>query len=186
MKAILSAAVMAAASITGAAHAAPVNDLIENAIALGSTTTIIGGTTIDATTDIGAPFAGTPVTSPGVWYTTVGNGSDFTVSTCNAATFDTKISVYADYDGSNLSSLTPIAGQDDVAGCLGFTTEFDFLAEAGELYWILVHGFGGDAGNFDLTLTVGEGAEVPLPAAALLFVPALGGIIATRRKARAK
>jgi hypothetical protein len=69
-----------------------INDLCADAlpIACGET---LSGSTVDATfDDVGT--CGTSNTTNGVWYSIVGTGASITLSTCNAANYDTKISVY--------------------------------------------------------------------------------------------
>ena len=78
----------------GTAKAQPANDLCTDAIGPLAVPSTTAGTTIAATIDIVAPFCETAVTSPGVWYTVIGTGNTMTVSTCNDATYDNKISVY--------------------------------------------------------------------------------------------
>ena len=127
---------------------APENDLCLDAIevACGST---VSGTTNEALVD-GAPFCGTSNTAPGVWYRTTHTGL-VTASTCNQADFDTKLSVYdGDCDG-----LDCVTGNDDTSGCAGFTTEVQWAADGTEDL-ILVHGFSGQTGNFDLTVTCAD------------------------------
>ncbi|MBW1774006.1 MAG: IPTL-CTERM sorting domain-containing protein, partial [Deltaproteobacteria bacterium] len=100
----------------------------------------------EATVDL---FCGTPVTAPGVWYTVIGTGNTITVSTCNDADYDTKLSVYCtDCD----TEFTCVTGEDDTSGC-GLTTEISFCSQAGQEYHILVHGFSDATGDFDLTVT---------------------------------
>ena len=116
----------------------PANDLCDDPIPLNCDETV-SGTTIDATFD-GAPFCGTSNTSPGVWYEiTPPAGAIVTLSTCNQATFDTKISIYT----GSCTALTCVAGQDDNTAACGFdfTTEITFCAD-GSTYLVLIHGFG--------------------------------------------
>ena len=129
------------------AFAQPTNDNCANAIALGCGQTL-SGSTAGATND-GVGFCGTSNTAPGVWYTIVGTGSQITLSTCNQASYDTKISVFS----GSCGSLSCVGGQDDATGCSGFTTEFDFNSTAGTTYYVLIHGFGSGSGSFNLTAT---------------------------------
>ena len=128
----------------------PANDSCVNAIMLPCDTTITGTSTA-ATADPAAGFCGTSVDGPGVWYKFVGNGGDFLVSTCNAANFDTKLSVYTDGCGT----LTCVGGNDDNsgAGCTGATSELTVPTVSGQEYLVFVHGFSGATGDFDLTVS---------------------------------
>jgi hypothetical protein len=156
--------------------AIPVNDLIGDAILLPAGNGSVVGTTTGATTDSGAPYAGTLITSPGVWYTGFGSGAAIGLDTFSAVTnYDTKISVYSDFSGT-LAGLTPIGGNDDASGGCFLCSAYAFPSEAGTQYWILVHGFGGASGDFELNYTNlgAEVSEVPLPAALPLFSVALG------------
>ena len=130
------------------AMAQPANDLCANAFPITPNTTV-SGTTIGSTFD-NVGFCGTSNTTGGVWYTwtdTSGVQGTVTLSTCNQASYDTKISVFA----GSCGSLTCVGGQDDAAGCAGFTTEFSFLSNGANTYYFLIHGFGGATGNFNLT-----------------------------------
>ncbi|HPF90195.1 MAG TPA: T9SS type A sorting domain-containing protein, partial [Flavobacteriales bacterium] len=84
---------------------------------------------------------------PGLWYTITGTGETITLSTCGAADFDTKISVYSGTCGQ----LTCVAGVDDAPGCSGNTTELYFPSEAGVPYLVLVHAYQDGTGTFTLT-----------------------------------
>ena len=134
----------------------PDNDLCEDAIELtcpeGGGQVTVSGTTNLATVD-NAGFCGTSNTAPGVWYKVNFDGL-LTASTCNQANYDTKLSVY---DGS-CGALGCVAGNDDTAGCSGFTTELTWGGD-GTDQLLLVHGFGSAEGDFDLTLTCAESAE---------------------------
>ncbi|HEX5638047.1 MAG TPA: hypothetical protein VFY78_13220, partial [Gammaproteobacteria bacterium] len=103
----------------------------------------INGTTAGAAIDA-APFCGTAITSPGVWYTFIGSGGSETVSTCTAASYDTKISVYS----GTCAALVCIDGNDDFCG---LRSEVTFATTAGTRYYVLVHGFGSATGTFTLT-----------------------------------
>jgi len=127
----------------------PANDLCADAIGPLAVPSTTAGTTVGATIDnLVAPFCGTGVTSPGVWYTVMGTGNTMTVSTCNLASYDNKISVYC----ADCALLICVGGIDDALGC-GLTSEISFCSVAGAEYKVLVHGFGGASGTFNLTIT---------------------------------
>ena len=134
----------------------PANDDCVNgqAIALPSTTS---GTTLGSSLDGvlacgggGTQFAG------GVWYTFTGVGTTVRLNTCvglgGSADYDTKISVYC----SECATLACVGGNDDgpAASCPAFQSSFDFCAQAGGAYRVLIHGFDStETGNFSLSLT---------------------------------
>ncbi len=125
----------------------PDNDLCQDAIGPLSVPSITQGTTDFATVDTDAPFCGTSVTSPGVWYTVVGTGTTMTASLCTGATtYDAKLSVYCGTCGS----LVCIDGNDDFCG---LQSQVSWCSQLGATYYILVHGFGGATGPFELELT---------------------------------
>jgi len=133
----------------GSVFAQPANDLCAGAIPIQCNSTT-AGTTIGAAIDNDAGFCGSAsITSPGVWYSFTGIDGETVLSTCNMASYDTKISVFTDGCGT----LTCVAGNDDGAGCSGFTSIVTFDAVTGTDYLVLVHGFGGATGTFDLELT---------------------------------
>ncbi len=131
----------------------PANDLCANAapISCGQT---LSGTTVGATNTV-AGSCGVSVTSADVWYVIGGTGGDITVSTCNQASFDTKLSVFS----GSCGALLCIGGNDDAVGC-SLTSEFTFPSTVGTNYYILVHGFSSQTGTFDLTATC---APAPVP-----------------------
>jgi len=73
-----------------------------------------------------------------------------TASLCNSS-YDTKIGVF---DGS-CASLNCIGGNDDNSAACGSggQSEFSWGAVTGEDYYILVHGWNSNAGNYTLDLT---------------------------------
>ena len=131
------------------------NDLCADAIEIQCGGISVNGSTTGATfDDVG--FCDTSNTGPGVWYKFVGEGSEIVLSTCNQAAFDTKISIFSGECGA----LICVEGQDDAAGCAGYTTETDpVITEVGTTYYVLVHGFGTATGDFTLTLS----CEAPDP-----------------------
>jgi len=131
------------------------NDLCDDALAISCGDTVAGSTSGATFDDVG--FCGTSNTAPGVWYKFQGDGSTVTVSTCNQASYDTKISVFSGACGS----LSCVGGNDDGSGCSGFTSEFEFDSVAGTDYFILVHGFGSATGSFDLSLSCETPPEPP-------------------------
>nr|MCH9661290.1 T9SS type A sorting domain-containing protein [Bacteroidota bacterium] len=133
----------------------PVNDMCDGALAIACGDTL-AGTTLNATDDTGAaPDCDTTTSAPGVWYVyedTSGFPSDILVSTCSANTdYDTKISVYTGDCGA--PPLTCVAGNDDSANCTDFQSEVEFQSDGNTTFYILVHGFNGDQGDFDITMT---------------------------------
>jgi subtilisin-like proprotein convertase family protein len=135
-------------ALAGSAFAQPVNDLCADAlpVACGD---IVPGTTVGGGVDNDAPFCGVGPTSPGVWYSLEGTGGDITVSLCpdegGNATYDSKLTVYS----GTCQALVCIGGNDDACG---LSSRVDFFSNAGETYLILVHGFGGASGDFDLAV----------------------------------
>ena len=80
-----------------------------------------------------------------------GAGNFITASTCNSADYDTKITAWC----ADCPDLVCVDGNDDGVGCAGFTSTLTWCAAAGEEYKIMVHGFLGDSGDFDLALDEG-------------------------------
>lgn len=104
--------------------------------------------------EISFPFCGTSFTSPSTFYRVVGTGMNMTASTCNdgnaatgSAEYDSKISVFTS------CGFQCVAGNDDGPGCSGFSSRVEWLSVAQEEYTIIVHGFGGASGNFELSVS---------------------------------
>ncbi len=133
----------------------PTND--ECADALGLSSSSVFGDTSAASDDF-APFCGTSLSAPGVWYIIEGTGTNLTVSTCDESTaYDTKLNVYS----GSCDNLVCVGGNDDDFGnpdCnfprgIGFPSTVSFCAETGVDYFVLVQGFSGDVGEFLMTVT---------------------------------
>lgn len=113
---------------------------------------VVAGSTVPFTADV-APFCGTTDgTAGGVWFRFVGTGGSVTASLCGSG-YDTKIRVYT----GGCAGLVCVVGNDDFCGLQSQVTWLSTLAVN---YYILVHGFGGGAGNYTLNLTC---AAPPVP-----------------------
>jgi len=131
----------------------------------------VSGTTVGATVDPDAPFCGVGPTSPGVWYKLVGAGSDITLDLCTDTSFDTKLTVYE----GDCTTLVCVGGNDDFCGLQSGLT---FTADSGTVYYVLVHGFGGAAGPFTLTVTGQTGIFIEVPTLGPLALTLLLGSLA--------
>jgi hypothetical protein len=119
----------------------------------------VDGTTENANDDIeAADCGGVPVTSPGVWYYFIGDGSQVNFSTCSSAGGDTKITVYQGTCGA----LNCVTGNDD--GCpTGFLSSTTFTSVNGLAYYVLVSEFGvGNGIPFTLEMTCLECNDIPV------------------------
>ncbi|MGE3108643.1 MAG: GC-type dockerin domain-anchored protein [Phycisphaerales bacterium] len=122
----------------------PANDDCANAIALSVGVPATADTSC-ATVDSVTSCSGLGL-APGVWYTVTGTGNTMTVDTCASANYDTALEVYC---GGCTGGIC-VAGNDDFCG---LQSGVSFCTAAGETYYVLVHGFGGSTGIFDLTLS---------------------------------
>lgn len=116
-------------------------------------TTVTCGTNETGTTT-GEPNAGlgTCGTSTGTggmkWYTFVGDGNTWTFETvATAGQYDTKIWVYS----GSCGALTCVTGNDD--GGAGTLSLVNFITTASTNYYVIVGGFGGNQGNYNLNIT---------------------------------
>ena len=130
---------------------------------------VTGNTTLASVST--TTFCGTSATAPGTWYTFVGTGDTATVTSCHpAGTFyDTKISVW---EGS-CGALVCVDGNDDNVGtnpdCILPTVNTSFNrastviweTTAGTNYYIYVHGFSSEVGEYEVTLTTSISTPVP-------------------------
>jgi hypothetical protein len=130
----------------------PDNDFCGCALAV-AVPSVTAGSTAGATADA-APACGTSISAPGRWYKVTGTGTVMTAQTCSAVTnYDTKLNVYTDGCGT----LTCVGGNDDA--CPGSQSRVDFPSINGREYLILVQGFGGEVGDYELAVT----AQPPPP-----------------------
>jgi hypothetical protein len=121
--------------------AQPANDACSNAtpVSCGNT---YAGTTAGATNDQ-ALTCGTTISAPGVWFVLEGTGQQLVVNTCEDAGYDTKLNVYT----GSCGNLTCVTGNDDACE---LASSVGFIAEEGITYLILVQGYNGLTGTFNL------------------------------------
>lgn len=95
--------------------------------------------------------AGGSLTSPDVWFTFTSTADYMaSASTCNTASYDTKIEVYS---GSCGALVTEVCN-DDGTGCAGFSSQADWMATTGTQYWIRIGGYqNGDFGTGTVVVT---------------------------------
>lgn len=106
-------------------------------------------------------YNGGSSTSGVSWWTFTGGAfdQDVTMTTCGATTMNTRISIFkANPDCSN---LVCVGGVDDGPGCPNGSTETKFLAQAGQLYYVAVHGNAANDGTFQLTALCTPNCVVP-------------------------
>ena len=128
------------------------------------TVAVVGDNPVDTTTAIGFNLDLTGFCDPGEfgddiiyntqYFSFTPDASDlFTISTCNQATFDTRLAVLT----SECDPSSVIACLDDTDGCSGFTTTIADLALTGGVeYTIAVGGYSaGDNGTGTLTISTG-------------------------------
>ena len=129
--------------------AQPVNDFCSGALDIVCGDVVFGETTTASPESL--PFCGTSDGSQGaVWYRFVGTGEEVVLNTCQpGTTYDTKIRVYTGTCGN----FTCVTGNDDVSCSPSFRSEVEFFTAVGVDYWIVVHGFSGNFGDFEMTVT---------------------------------
>ena len=125
----------------------PVNAFCDGAVDLSCGQEAGGDTHFGVVAQVPACGSGY-VTQPGLWYTFTGTGDDVTLSTCNNAEFDTKITVWS----GTCADLVCEAGVDDAAGCGGNTSSVTIATTPGTLYFALVHGYD-NVGQFTITMS---------------------------------
>ena len=137
--------------------AQPVNDNFANATPLAGWSGAYSGSNVGATREAGEPYAYYSMGSSTVWF-------DWVAPYSGAVTFDTRGSlidtILAAYIGSNLTSLSLLASNDDF---YGLQSRVDFNATAGTDYRIVVAGFSTSQGSYRLNWQYGGGSTNPPP-----------------------
>lgn len=124
----------------------PVNDACSGAIPITCGQSVVGNTST-ATADPQAFTCFTSIQANGIWYSFAGTGEAITLSTCANFAYDTRINVYS----GSCNALVCVAGNDDGGGCdVGSTLGFPSVL--GTTYLILVQGYQGGVGEFEMTV----------------------------------
>ncbi|WP_430466910.1 T9SS type A sorting domain-containing protein [Winogradskyella ouciana] len=119
---------------------AAVNDECTSAIAVSCGDTVTGST-------VNATDSGNN-TSNDVFYSFTDTVlQDVTLSLCNSD-YDTFVRVFDDCPQTN-----QIAGNDDSDNCPGNQSEVTFTAQPNTTYYIMIEGFSGNNGNYDMSVT---------------------------------
>jgi len=111
---------------------------------------VSGGTrnyTIGASKEPGEPAHAFDVGGHSVWYRWVSPMSGPVEFNTAGSMFDTTLAIYT---GTNVTSLSLVAANDDDTAAGLHTSRLSFDTEAGATYQIAVDGYGGDFGNFNL------------------------------------
>nr|WP_321223158.1 T9SS type A sorting domain-containing protein [uncultured Psychroserpens sp.] len=124
----------------------PENDSCEDATPIACGDSVMGSTDY-ASQESDLPSCDTNLnTSPGVWYVLEGTGDilDVTADTFGSD-YDTKLGVF---EGS-CDALVCVGGNDDTGS---LQSEVSFISEVGVDYYVYVSGFGGNTGEYMLTV----------------------------------
>ena len=95
-----------------------------------------------------------------VWFSFTATSAAVSISSCEEGnTIDTQVALYSATDCTDFTSLTFLGGNDDVEGLCdngesiyGSTVNYCGL-NIGETYWILVDSYGGEQGDFALSVS---------------------------------
>ena len=133
--------------------APPTNDAFANGQSLSGSTGSVSGGNVNATKETGEPNHGGDSGGHSVWYRwTAPASTPVTIDTIGSS-FDTLLGVYT---GSSVSSLTTIAGNDDISDTIR-KSRVSFTPVAGATYQIAVDGWGGATGTITLNWTQSAG-----------------------------
>ena len=125
----------------------PENDDFANRSLISSDQTNISGNSNLATREDGEAL--NPATSGGNtiwWQWTATTNSSVAINTFGS-NFDTTLAIY---QGTELSTLTLVSSSDDAPGSL--QSEARFTAQAGQIYYLQVDGYGGATGSVSLNV----------------------------------
>ncbi|MBC7771787.1 MAG: hypothetical protein H7210_04785 [Pyrinomonadaceae bacterium] len=121
----------------------PANDSCFDAAPLSVGQTV-HGSSVCAAEDLVTSCSG--VTLAGVWYSFSGTGNTMTVDLCSSAFYDTRMELYC----GDCSNLVCIDSNDDVCG---MQSGVSLCTAVGRTYYVLVHGYDGEQGEFDISVS---------------------------------
>ena len=146
------------------AAAQPANDNFAAATLIAGNAGTNSATTASATVEAGEP-PHSGVRANSVWFVWTATNNTVVTFTAVAGNFDP---VIAAYSGTNVTSLTRVAANDDAV--VGLTSSrISFTAVKDVEYRIAVDRFSGTAGNFTLAWQVGDVPAVSAPVNAGVF-----------------
>jgi len=124
------------------------SDTFANCVALAGKVGSLTDNTVNATKESDEPnHAGNPG-GHSVWYCwTATTNQPVTLSTIGSG-FDTVLAVYT---GNDVANLTVVTNNDDIAGATNRMSRVVFVPTTGTTYHIAIDGFGGAAGNVELS-----------------------------------
>jgi Lysyl oxidase len=125
----------------------PANDDFAAAIVVAGASGSTSSYTVGASKELGEPAHAFDVGGHSVWYRWVAPMSGPVEFNTAGSTFDTTLAIYT---GTNVTSLSLVAANDDDTAAGLHTSRLSFDAEAGVTYQIAIDGYGGDFGNFNL------------------------------------
>lgn len=129
----------------------------------------IAGTTVTASRETGEPPHGGRDASASIWYRWTAPASGTLRVTTQGSSFDTLLGAYT---GSSVSSLNPLADNDDHAYPRARWSSVEFAVTAGSTYFIAVDGFGRFTGSTVLNWSLGATPPAPAPVANDMFADA--------------
>ena len=145
--------------VTIPAPPVPTNDLCANAIGVACGDLITGQNSNGGTsTSDPTGVCGTDVSNiNAIWYRVTGNGNSYEINTCNFNGYDTKLAVFSGTCGA----LACVGGNDDTPGCgNGLASSVTWQTVNGVDYWIMVGGFAGQQGIFQLQVNCCNSATI--------------------------
>lgn len=143
----------------------PANDNICGAENISCGETKTGNTGLFSYSDSNMPLegCGTLLSSTNAFYVYNGVGDDVNVSLCNSS-FDTRLNVYCLTNGncSGTPEFTCVGSNDDGGNCGNtLASEVSFATEDGKKYYIMIHGYGNNTGNFNLEIDCNTPVTAP-------------------------
>jgi hypothetical protein len=125
---------------------APANDAFDAAIELTGRSSVVSGSTKDATKEAGEPDHADEPGGASVWFDwTAPASGETTIDTCGSG-FDTLLAAYT---GAAVNALTEVESNDDDCG---LQSSILFTANEGETYRLAVDGLDGASGLFSIRL----------------------------------
>ena len=126
---------------------APPNDLFVTAQVIAGSSGTAAGTNVNATREAGEPNHGGIPGGHSVWYRWKAPSTRAVTFETVGSSFDT---VLAAYRGSSVSTLTRLAGNNDIGSGV-YQSRIKFTAYAGTTYMLAVDGYYGASGSVKLT-----------------------------------